>query len=100
MPNPSEVQGYILEEQKNTKFDLIKKVRSMSEEKYNDILIEFDGRFVDQQNFLYIQSMSEILDNTYQENKNTQQAVKAMYQIKELIILSKIDLKTINESKM
>ena len=43
MPNPSEASGYILEEQKNTKFDLIKRVRPMSEEKYNDILIEFDA---------------------------------------------------------
>ena len=47
-----------------------------------------------------IEHIVDMFDNTYQENKNTQQAVKAMYQIKELITLSKIDLKTINESKM
>ena len=35
-----------------------------------------------------------------QEDKNKQQAVRAMYQIKELIIKSKIDLEIINESKM
>ena len=39
-------------------------------------------------------------ENTYDESKNAQQAVRAMYRIKELIIQSKIDLKTINESKM
>ena len=47
-----------------------------------------------------IEHIVDMFDNTYQENKTTQQAVKAMYQIKELITLSKIDLKTINESKM
>ena len=59
--------GYILNEDKQTSFDLVKKVHNIEDKKYNDILIEFDGRLVDQQNFSYIQSMSEILDNTYQE---------------------------------
>ena len=59
--------GYILNEDKQTSFDLVKKVHNIEDKKYNDILIEFDERLVDQQNFSYIQSMSEILDNTYQE---------------------------------
>ena len=58
---------YIMEEDKHTKYDIVKRVNNIENEKYNDILIEFDGRLVDQQNFSYIQSMSEILDNTYQE---------------------------------
>jgi hypothetical protein len=47
-----------------------------------------------------IEHIVDMFDNTYQENKNKQQAVRAMYQIKELIIQNKIDLKKINESKM
>ena len=58
---------YVLNEDKQTSFDLVKKVHNIEDEKYNDILIEFDGRFVDQQNFSYIQDISSILDNTYQE---------------------------------
>ena len=47
-----------------------------------------------------IEDIVVYFENTYDGSKNPQQAVRAMYQIKELIILSKIDLKTINESKM
>ena len=47
-----------------------------------------------------IEHIVDMFDNTYQEDKNKQQAVRAMYQIKELIIKSKIDLATINRSKM
>ena len=47
-----------------------------------------------------IEHIVDMFDNTYQENINTQQAVRAMYRIKELLDQSKIDLKTINESKM
>tara|TARA_R110001583_G_scaffold78646_2_gene212986 strand:+ start:13174 stop:14439 length:1266 start_codon:yes stop_codon:yes gene_type:complete len=43
MPEPADAQGYILAEQKNTKFDLLKKIRPINEKKYNDILIEFDA---------------------------------------------------------
>ena len=50
-PNPSEGQAYIMEEQKNTKFDLLKRVRPMSEEKYNDILIEFDASKLSENTF-------------------------------------------------
>ena len=53
---------YIMEEDKHTKYDIVKKVHNIEEKKYNNILIEFDGRFVDQQNFSYIQEMSSILE--------------------------------------
>ena len=53
---------YVLREDKLTSFDLVKKVHNIEDKKYNDILIEFDGKLVNQQNFLYIQSMSEILE--------------------------------------
>ena len=65
MPNPSEAQAYIIEEQKNTKFDLIKRVRSMSEEKYNDILIEFDANSLNENNFNHvICDLAEILGDS------------------------------------
>ena len=47
-----------------------------------------------------IEDIVVFFENTYDGSKNPQQAVRAMYKIKELIIQSKIDLKTINESKM
>ena len=47
-----------------------------------------------------IEKIVVFFENTYDDSENPQQAVKAMYQIKELIIKSKIDLKTINEIKM
>ena len=47
-----------------------------------------------------IEDIVVFFENTYDGSKNPQQAVRAMYQIKELNIQSKIDLKTINESKM
>ena len=65
MPKPTEAQGYILEEQKNTKFDLIKRVRPMSEEKYNDILIEFDANALNENNFNHVLcDLSEILGDS------------------------------------
>ena len=65
MSNPTEVQGYILEEQKNTKFDLIKRIRPMSEKKYNDILIEFDANTLNENNFNHvICDLSEILGDS------------------------------------
>ena len=38
--------------------------------KNNEILIEFDGKFVNQQNFLYIQQMSSILKENKIENNS------------------------------
>jgi hypothetical protein len=65
MPNPSEASGYILEEQKNTKFDLIKRVRPLSEEKYNDVLIEFDANNLNENNFNHvICDLAEILGDS------------------------------------
>ena len=61
---------YVMNEDKQTSFDLLKKVLDISKEKYNDILIEFDGRFVDQQNFSYIQNISSILENSELEEES------------------------------
>jgi hypothetical protein len=47
-----------------------------------------------------IEDIVEYFENTYDGNRNSQQAVRAMYRIKELLDQSKIDLKKINESKM
>lgn len=61
MLNPSEGQAYMMEEQDNTKFDLIKRIRPISEKKYNDILVEFDCKNFNEEDFLYIQQLPEIL---------------------------------------
>ena len=73
---------YVLEEDKHTMYDIVKRVQDIEEKKYNNILIEFDGRFVDQQNFSYIQTMSEILDNTYQEMEDGSEFELGIFRIK------------------
>jgi glycosyltransferase involved in cell wall biosynthesis len=50
MPQPSQAQGYILEEQKNTKIDILKKIHPMKEKKYNDVLVEFDASHLNENN--------------------------------------------------
>lgn len=56
--------NYIEEEQKNTKFDLSKKIRLIHHHDpicENDIVVEFDGRMLNQNNFIFIERLSEIL---------------------------------------
>ena len=70
MQDPSEAQSYVMEEQENTKFDLLKRVRPMSEEKYNDILIEFDVNVVSDNNFNnVICHLSDIIKTTNEEGE-------------------------------
>jgi len=55
---------YIDEEQKNTKFDLSSKVRLIHSHDpicENDIVVEFDGMMLNQNNFIFIERLSEIL---------------------------------------
>jgi len=56
--------NYIEEEQKNTKFDLSKRIRLIHHHDpicENDIVVEFDGRMLNQNNFIFIERLSEIL---------------------------------------
>ena len=70
MPNPSDYSSYMIDEQKNTKFDLIKRIRPMSEEKYNDILIEFDPNQLSENNFNnVICKLSEIIKTNNEEGE-------------------------------
>ena len=54
-----------MEEQENTKFDLLKRVRPISEEKYNDVLIEFDASVLNENTFdNIICNLSKIIQDT------------------------------------
>jgi glycosyltransferase involved in cell wall biosynthesis len=55
---------YIRDEKLNTLYDLDKKIHDMQLiEKNNDILVEFDAKELDNQNFQYITQLQEILSN-------------------------------------
>ena len=70
MSTPSEAHQYIAKEQKNTKFDLIKRIRPMDEEKYNNILVEFDASKLNENNFNNILcKLPEIIKSTNEEGK-------------------------------
>lgn len=56
--------NYIDEEQKNTKFDLSRRIRLINHHDpicENDIVVEFDGTMLNQNNFIFIERLSEIL---------------------------------------
>ena len=62
MPNPTDANSYISEEQKNTKFDLLKRIHPISEKPYNNILVEFDASKLTEDNFnQIIANLSEII---------------------------------------
>ena len=54
---------YIEKEQSNTLFDLGKRIQSIYGKKINDVEVRFDGDKLTNQNFQYIQQLSEILAN-------------------------------------
>ena len=56
-------EDYINVEQPNTLYDLTKRIYSIDVEKQNDIEVRFDGSKLTNQNFQYIQQLSEILTN-------------------------------------
>ena len=59
-------KSYIEVEQANTKFNLAKRCHSLTgtdKNDYDDILVEIDGNNFNQQDFQYINSLAEILDN-------------------------------------
>ena len=70
MSTPSEAHQYIAKEQKNTKFDLIKRIRPIDEEKYNNILVEFDATKLNENNFNNILcKLPEIINSTNEVGK-------------------------------
>jgi hypothetical protein len=52
---------YVNKEQPNTLFDLTKRCRSSLEESKNNIIVEFDCKFLTPQNFQILVHLSEIL---------------------------------------
>ena len=55
------IQDYIKTEQHNTTMDLYERVKPYDNEKNNEILVTIDGNKFTQQDFQYIQQLSEIL---------------------------------------
>ena len=55
------VNGYIKEEQKNTKFDLSKKIHTSYMELNNDILVSFDCNELNANNFQVLVNLSDII---------------------------------------
>tara|TARA_B110000858_G_scaffold135271_1_gene153841 strand:- start:186 stop:746 length:561 start_codon:yes stop_codon:yes gene_type:complete len=58
---PSMINNYITLESPNTNFDLYERIRLFDDKKNNEILVTIDGNRVTQQDFQYIQQLSEIL---------------------------------------
>ena len=58
------VNGYIKEEQPNTKFDLSKKIHSSYMELNNDILVSFDCEQLNSNNFQVLVNLSEIINDS------------------------------------
>ena len=57
----SMIDNYITLESPNTGFDLYERIRLFDDEKNNEILVTIDGNKFTQQDFQYIQQLSEIL---------------------------------------
>jgi len=60
---------YYEQENKNTMYDLTKRVFNLSERVDTEVVVTVDGNNFTQQDFLIIQQLSEILDNQGQEGK-------------------------------
>jgi glycosyltransferase involved in cell wall biosynthesis len=58
------IKQYISIEQPNTKFSLIDKVLNYDNEKNNDILVEFDANTFNQEDFIIIQQLAEIIKDS------------------------------------
>ena len=60
----SMIDNYIIVESPNTGFDLHERIRLFDDEKNNEILVTIDGNKFTQQDFQYIQQLSEILSDS------------------------------------
>ena len=58
------VNKYVEEEQPNTQFDLKKKIHSDHIEPKNNVIVQFDCRFLTPQNFQILVNLSEILQES------------------------------------
>ena len=58
------VNNYIKDEQPNTEFDLSKKIHSQHTEPKNDVVVEFDCRQLNSNNFQVIVNLSEMLEDS------------------------------------
>ena len=58
------IDNYITLESPNTGFDLYERIRLFDDEKNNEILVTIDGNKFTQQDFQYIQQLSEILSDS------------------------------------
>lgn len=56
--------SYINSEQKNTKFNLSNKLKSITDEKINDIIIEFDAALLTNQNLNYISLFQQMIQDS------------------------------------
>lgn len=59
-------ERYINVEQKNTKFDLKKKLKGYDDQKVNDIIVEFDGNKLTTQNFEFFNMLQLMLEDSGQ----------------------------------
>ena len=55
------IDNYITLESPNTGFDLYERIRLFDDEKNNEILVTIDGNKFTQQDYQYIQQLSQIL---------------------------------------
>jgi hypothetical protein len=58
------INKFIAIEQPNTKFSLIDKILNYDSEKNNDILVEFDVNTFNQEDFIIIQQLGDILKDS------------------------------------
>jgi glycosyltransferase involved in cell wall biosynthesis len=58
------IEQYISIEQPNTKFSLVDRVLKYDNEKNNDILVEFDATSINQEDFIAIQQLAEIIKDS------------------------------------
>ena len=58
------IDNYLQLEQPNTGFNLYERIRTFDDEKNNEILVTIDGSNFTQQDFQYIQQLSEIIQDS------------------------------------
>jgi hypothetical protein len=58
------IEQYISIEQPNTKFSLVDRVLNYDNEKNNDILVEFDATSINQEDFVVIQQLGDIIKDS------------------------------------
>ena len=58
------IKNYIDKEQKISKFDIKSRVKNISETKINDILVEFDARYLHNNHFEFIKNLSQIIESS------------------------------------